>query len=191
VQLLDEFALWLEQRDGREVDESHYGDGEIWNLQQTFLAHIFADRRQQRLLPLALDFVNYHYHYATAVMAVPPPPLPRRHLSGSNPLTQPLARAASATLATFSHDILELLEVGEPDLRGLHGHITADPSWAVIYPRGGQVCTESIDEPLFLLLQRLDGVTPCARLAADLRIPPAEARTFLRLALEEGIVSLP
>jgi hypothetical protein len=61
-------------------------------------------------------------------------------------------------------------------------------SFAAIYPRGGEVATESLAEPYYRLLERLDGVTPADRIAADLAIPPDEAREFLEFAVAEGIV---
>ena len=60
-------------------------------------------------------------------------------------------------------------------------------SWAVIYPRGGEVFTESLIEPYFRLLERLDGVVPAAEIAAQLGIPAAEASSFMEFAAAEGV----
>ncbi|HEY6837963.1 MAG TPA: B12-binding domain-containing radical SAM protein, partial [Geobacteraceae bacterium] len=82
------------------------------------------------------------------------------------------------------------LEVGEPDLPSCAASFRPAGSCAVIYPRAGEVCTESLAEPYFRLLERLDGTTPAGRIAAALDIPADEAREFLTFAAAEGIVTL-
>jgi hypothetical protein len=190
VAFLDAFAAWLGERSGAELEESHYGDEEIWQLQREFLGGIFARRRVQRLLSLALDFVDYHFYYATALMAVAPRLPAKRELTRHDLLRRPLARATAARLATFSYEILDLLEAGEPDLPACAASLRPVGSYAVIYPRAGEVCTESLAEPYYRLLERLDGTTPAGRVAATLAIPADEAREFLHFAAAEGIVTL-
>jgi hypothetical protein len=190
VALLERFAAWLEKKDGAGFEESRYSDEEIWRLQRAFLGELFGTRRTQRLLPLALDFVDYHYHYAAAVMAVAPRLPSKRELARHDLLRRPLARAESARLVTFSYEILDLLETGEPDLAACAASLHPAGSFAVIYPRAGEVCTESLAEPYFRLLKRLDGTTTASRIAADLTIPAEEARDFLHFAVAEGIAVL-
>ncbi|HZV80949.1 MAG TPA: radical SAM protein [Geobacteraceae bacterium] len=161
---------------------------EILRLQRGFLAEIFASGRLKSLLPLVLDLVEYNYHYAAALMAVPPPPLSESKLARLDIPSLPLKLAGSARLATFSYEILEILESGVPDLRRFAAAFSRSGSTAVIYPRGGEVFTESLIKPYFRLLERLDGVTPAGRIAANLRIPRGEALSFLEFALAEGIV---
>ncbi|HWI40779.1 MAG TPA: B12-binding domain-containing radical SAM protein, partial [Verrucomicrobiae bacterium] len=139
----------------------------------------------RRLLPLALDLVDYHYHYAAALMAVPPAPRkPPRDI-----LNRRLWRAESARLATFSYEILDILEAGEPDLPRLARALQPVGSFAVIYPMEGEVRTESLAEPYFRLLQQLDGGGLVSSLLPRLRIPQQDALAFLQFALQEGIVT--
>lgn len=187
---LEVFAEWLERRDGAGRTERDYGDEEIHVMQREFLAEMFARRKAQRLLALALDFVDYHNHYAAVLMAVPPRLLSRRQVDRIDVLRRPLAVAESTRLAAFSYEILDLLEAGEPDLPNLCGALSPSGSYAVIYPHCGEVCTESLAEPYFRLLERLDGKTPARDIAVDLGLSFGEARDFLAFAAAEGIVCI-
>jgi hypothetical protein len=144
----------------------------------------------KKLLPLALDCVDYHYHYAAAMMAVPPVIPSVKTLERIDPLRKPLVKASSARLTTFTYEILDLLEAGEPSLPEFYGAFRPTGSFAVIYPHSGEVCTESLAEPYYHLLQRLNGTTPARAIAADCGLDVEEAREFLHFAIAEGIVAL-
>jgi hypothetical protein len=107
-----------------------------------------------------------------------------------NLLEIPLAVTASARLARFSYEILDLLETGEPNLPELCSALEPTGSWAVIYPKDGEVFTESLAEPYFNLLERLDGTVPASLVAAELALSLGESVEFLEFALAEGIVSI-
>jgi len=187
VAFLEEFAGWLFAKHGRNVDESEFNDHQIWQLQRTFLAEIFQRKKMKKLLPLALDFVDYHYHYAASVMAVPPEILT---VKDHKLMDSVLVRAESARLAIFHYEILELLESGEPDLPELYKILKASHSFAVIYPRDGEVFTESLAEPFFRLIEDMDGVDTAAKVAIKLTIPSEEASDFIEFAMEEGIITV-
>lgn len=186
VAFLEEFAAWLSDSFGSVPDEEELSDSDIWQLQRRFLEIIFTRRKVKRLLPLALDFVDYHFHYAASVISVPPdnPPDTGADLPG-----QRLIRAESARLARFSYEILDLLESGEPDLPELFRDLEPSGSYAVIYPGGGEVCTESLAEPYFRLLERLDGTMPVSEVVSDLPITRDEVAEFLEFAVSEGLVT--
>ena len=185
---LEAFADWLRGKRRGEFAETDFRDEDIHLLQRDFLAEIFARRKAERLLAAALDLVDYHYYYASAVISAAPKPPSGPGMRRIDLLKYPLALAPSARLAVFSYEILDLLEAGEPDLRRMCGFLRPVGSHAVIYRRGGDVVTESLAEPYYRLLERLDGVMYAGRIAADLDIPPAEAREFLKFAVAEGIV---
>jgi hypothetical protein len=187
---LDEFAEWQREKTGADCRESDFRDEEIWKLQRDFLAGMFEKRKAKRLLAAALDFVDYHYYYAAAVMAVPPRIPSRRDLALIDFLKRPLSIAGSTRLAEFRYEILDLLESGEPDLQHIHAAFQPVGSFAAIYPREGEVATESVAEPYYRLLERLDGATPASGTAARLGIPPEEAREFLSFAAAEGIITV-
>lgn len=188
---LEEFSTWLREKTGRDSSEKDYQDEEIYLLQREFLSSLSAQRKARRLLPAALDIVAYHHHYAATLLAVPPKALSRRELIRVDVLRQPLMLAPSTRLAAFNYEILDLLEVGEPDLSYICGRLQASGSYAAIYPHSGEVATESLAKPYFQLLERLDGTSMAHNIAVDLAIPPEEAREFLAFALAEGIICLP
>ena len=181
------FGRWLEARAGKAVVESELAEEDIWQMQRSYLGLLFSGKRLRNLLPAALDLVDYHYHYAEALLA-PQPELPTdRDLERSDLLAERFALAPGARLARFSYEIFDILEAGEIDLREFTACFSPSSSCAVIYPRAGEVFTESLVEPYFRLLERLDGTTPAGEIAASLAIPAAEAASFLDFAAAEGI----
>ncbi|GFO54150.1 B12-binding domain-containing radical SAM protein [Geomonas sp. Red276] len=180
------FGAFLKKRGA--VREEEIPEEEIWELQRRFLGEMYGGRKA-RLLPLALDLVDYHHRYAQALMAEPPLPLSGRQLKGIDPLRRPLALAPSAFLATFNYEILDILEAGEMDLPAFASCFRPSPSWAIIYPGQGEVCTESVSEAYYRLLTSLDGRRPAGEIGRELSIPRADLLSFLEFALSEGIVT--
>jgi hypothetical protein len=190
AEFLGAFSSWLEKKGEKDCTEKDYQDEDIHQLQRGFLSEIFVLRKSKRLLAAALDYVEYHHQYAVTLLAVPPKVLSRRELARIDLLSQPLVIAASTRLAVFSYEILELLDVGEPDLQYLCSSLQPTGSFAAIYPRSGEVATESLAEPYFHLLKRLDGTLTARRIAKELALPLEDAREFLAFAVAEGIVCL-
>ncbi|MDD2338636.1 MAG: radical SAM protein, partial [Geobacteraceae bacterium] len=187
---LEAFSLWLMDKTGNDSCERDFQDEDIYLLQREFLSSIFASRKAKRLLPAALDFVTYHHHFAMTLLAVPPRLPSRRELTRVEVLSHPLVQAPSTRLAAFNYEILDLLDAGEPDLPYICSRLPASGSFAAIYPHSGEVATESLAEPYFRLLERLDGAVSARSIADDLAIPLGEAREFLAFAVAEGIVCL-
>jgi hypothetical protein len=188
---LREFGEWLAAEKGAGSGEADLDDREIWQLQRGFMTKLFSRKGLRRLLPLVLDLVDYHHHYAAALQT-PPPGIPHeRGLQQARLLEIPCRLAPSTRLAAFRYEILEILEAGAPDVRSFADHFPPGGSWAVIYPTASGVCTESIAEPYYRLLEQLDGHTPPGRIAARLGIPTDEALLFLQFAAAEGIILLP
>lgn len=171
--------------------EQDFPDDEIWRMQRAFLERLFFRENLHHLLPAALDLVDYHYHYAAALLA-PQPELPTdRMLAQMDLLGERFGRAPGARLVRFHYEVFDILEAGEIDLSEFTACFSPVGSCAVIYPRGGDVFTESLVEPYFLLLERLDGKIPAGEAASALGIPADEAASFLEFAAAEGIVLLP
>ena len=189
VELLELFADWLQRRIGRMPDEAELDDQQIWQLQRRFLTGLCEQRKAQKLLPAALDCVDYHYAYGVALMAVPPIPPDDEQLLKLDLLNMRLQRASSLTLLPFHYEILDILDSGEPDLAWISKQLKQTGSWAAIYPAHGEVCTESLIRPYYRLLEGLDGTRTAGVIAKQLRIPAVEALEFLQFALAEGIVT--
>lgn len=163
-------------------------DRQVFELQCGFVTQLLTEKKLARYLPIALDMMTYNYHYAAALL-VPPPQLPdKKQVARLKPAAIRPVLAESAQLATFNYEILEILDAGSADLRELAAHFSPSGSTAVIYPKNGEVLTESLAEPYFRLLERLDGKKTCAGIAAELGIPPEDTESFLKFALLEGII---
>jgi hypothetical protein len=178
------FLLKSGTRREEEIEEQ-----EIWGLQREFLAELFREKKKPRLLPLALDLVDYHHHYACALLAAPPAPPTAKELKRVDLLRHPLRLAESAALAEFHYEILELLDAGDIELSGFASCFKQSGSYAIIYPAGGEVCTESIAWPYYRFLLALDGARPAKELCRELSIPAPELLSFLEFAASEGIVT--
>ncbi|NVN98141.1 MAG: radical SAM protein [Geobacteraceae bacterium] len=165
-------------------------DERIYTLQSGFVTGILKERKLGKFLPAALDMITFNYHYAAALMAAPPLLPTEKGLAGVNLCGLPLTLASSARLATFSYEILELLDSGVADLREISSIFSPTGSYAVIYPKNGEVLTESLNEAFYRLLEKLDGTTRAGEIARKFGIPKTETESFLRIAALEGIVSL-
>lgn len=189
VELLERFGQWLFNRLGREFDEAEFEDAEIWQLQREFLTVQFDMCKARKLLPAALDCLDYHYAYGVALMAVPPIPPDDDEILQLDLLKMKLARSSSLTMMPFNYEILDILESGEPDLTWITKQLKQCGSWAAIYPAHGEVCTESLVKPYYRLLEELDGRRAAGQVADKLRIQADDALEFLQFAVAEGMVT--
>jgi hypothetical protein len=186
--LLLAFADWLLTEIGHDPDPEEQTDESIWSWQRRFLAEIFPRRNVEKLLPMALDLVDYNYYYATIIQC-PPPCIPKaKDLTRIDVLRTPLRRCDSGRFATFHYDIEELLHLGAPQLAEAVSRLKTVGSFAVLYSKQGAVCTEVLPQTYFQLLLELDGNRPAEKLAARLGVSSSEARKFLKIALQEGIL---
>ena len=186
--LLLAFADWLWAEIGQEPEPEDYQDEKIRALQRRFLSDIFPRQHVEKLLPMALDLVDYHYYHAAIVQTPPPRTLKAKELARIDVLRTPLRQSDSARLATFHYDIEELLQLGAPHLATAASRLKAKGSFAVLYANNGAVCTEPLPAAYFHLLEKLGGQHAAEKIAATLGISNEESRKFLRIALQEGIV---
>ncbi len=189
-QFLSSFADWLNTEVGSDTREDRLDDHQIWQIQRRFLSHLFDTKKNKRMLPLALDLLDYHYHYAAALLA--PQPKENHHIPKSDKrlLEQVPALPPSTQLIRLNYEILEILEAGEPDLKYFSTHFSKSGSWVVIYSGTDGIRTESIDEEYFNLLGFIDGRTPCSQLANRAGLTECDAAEFIRFAAEEKIISI-
>ncbi len=178
-EMLNNFSNWLILHSGRSTKETDFNDDEIWELQQLFLQDLFTPKKVRRFLPLILDLAAYHHHYAEVLLA---PQLPSAAALGTR-----YNLAPSARIASFTYDIEELLECGEPHIKWMFENLPQSGSQVVIYRNDGMVCTESLDSPYILLLEQIrDGAginhMTVTGLTSD------EVDEFVTFALQEGII---
>lgn len=185
--LLEEFADWM-SHEAPGQGEEELTDDAIWQHQRRFIQTLFTSRNRKKLLLIALDLVDYHHHYAAALLA-PHPELPTdRDLSRMNLTDTPFVMARSTRLARFNYEVTDILEVGEVDLAEFVRRFRKIGSCAAIYPRADEVMTESLAEPYFRLLERLDGRISPRKVWMELGIDQEEGLSFLEFAVAEGIV---
>jgi len=182
------FGEWLAVEKSGVDSEAELDDQQIWQLQRGFLARMYGTKKHQRLLPLVYDLVDYHHHYAAALQIPPPLPPAERDLQRWQLLEGHWRLPPSTVLASFRYEILDILDAGAPDIRAFADHFSPSGSWAIIYPGGEGICTESIDEAYYRLLEQLDGHTSSAQIATRLGIPLDEVVEFLQFAAMEGII---
>jgi radical SAM superfamily enzyme YgiQ (UPF0313 family) len=189
VVLLERFAQWV--AGGKlSVNEEQLDDHRIWQLQRSFLQALFTDTSRSKLIPLVHDLVDYHYYYACALLS-PQPELPTdRELERTDLLRTRLATSPSATVARFNYEIIDIFEAGELDLRQFARCFKPNGSYAVIYPRGGEIYTESLVEPYYHLLQQLKTGQIPWNILPQLPFGADEIRSFLEFAAAEGIVTI-
>lgn len=169
------------------LKEQELDDETIWQLQRKFLKTLFSHKPLLKLLPVLLDLVDYHYHYAASLMTPVPKPvnLKRR---GNSLLKCHFHLADAPRLARFSHEILELIDVGGINLSFFASKFKPVGSCAVIYPSHEGVATESLAEPFFRLLEKLDGTITLSEIATEVGLSKDEATDFIEFACAEGIV---
>lgn len=186
--LLMAFADWLFAEIGHDPDPADWEDEAIWSLQRRFLSDIFSRQHVEKLLLMALDLVDYHYYHAV-ILQSPPPRIPKvKELAKIDVLRTPLQQSASACLAPFHYDIEKLLHLGAPQLATAAAQLKPTGFFAVLYSSHGAVCAELLPSAYFQLLEKLDGHQPAEKMTATLGISSGEARKFLQIALQEGIV---
>jgi radical SAM superfamily enzyme YgiQ (UPF0313 family) len=172
-----------------EKGEKEIAEDEIWGLQREFLTLLFQQKKKARLLPVALDLADYHHYYGEALLAAPL--APARKPRNSDLLQKPLSLSAAATLARFNHEILDILEAGDFDLREFAECFEAVGSCAIIYPAQGEVATESVSPEYFELLRSLDGKQSAGEICKKLGLPLPDALPFLEFLVTEGIATFP
>jgi hypothetical protein len=182
------FQSWLVDGKGCPVTESDMSDQDIWQAQRAFITRLYTEIGLCKLLPAALDQIDYHWHYAAALLAVQPE-IPTDHeLEQTNFLDCNFRLSPSSTLARFNFEIFDILQAGEIDLEGFVDCFTPSGSYAVIYPRGDEIFTESLIAAHYAFLSLLDGTIPPRQIATSLHIPNDEAASFLEFAASEGII---
>jgi hypothetical protein len=187
---LDAFGSYLQHQFSAVPAEESLSDQVIWELQRSFIAQVVSRQKKSKLLPIINDLVDYHFHYGAALLSQAPELPTDRELTATDLLVVPLALASSARLSRFNYEILDIIESGAFDLYEFTSCFKATGSWAVIYPRADDVFTESLIEPYFVLLQRLNGEIPAGKILQDIDLAPEEAASFLEFAASEGIICL-
>jgi radical SAM superfamily enzyme YgiQ (UPF0313 family) len=188
-QFFGDFSAWLGGYREGNISESDLTDDEVWQVQRKYLTELFSTVRHRRVLPLVLDLVDYHYHYAAALLSTPPDILTEDQIAETLKLPVPLRLAPSARIAGFHYDVDDILDAGEITLASFVQSHPRRGSYAIIYPRGPEIVTESVDKFYFNLLKSLDGQSAFRTFMTRFSHRKAEVREFIEFALQEGIIT--
>ncbi|HEY7744993.1 MAG TPA: radical SAM protein [Desulfuromonadales bacterium] len=140
VPFLEGFADWLLKE--RQVEEQRFLAIDTWRpdevrqLQEDYLSHLLRRQRLESLLPAALDLLRYHFHYAETLLGAETLPAPPATLAGLDPWTTRWQTAPTVRLVRFAYEVLDLLEMGEPDLERFTALFRPVGSMALFVRRG-------------------------------------------------------
>jgi hypothetical protein len=129
----------------------------VRQLQEDYIGHLLRRQRRESLLPAALDLLRYHFHYAETLLGAETLPAPPATLAGLDPWTTRWRTAPTVRLVRFAYEVLDLLEMGEPDLERFTALFRPVGSVALFVRRGGEVVCESLQEDFLKLLGGSDG----------------------------------
>jgi len=161
VRFLEGFADWLLEEKGVEKSRllavEAWRSDEIRQLQEDYLSELFHRQGKESLLPAAIDLVRYHFYYAETLIGQETLPAPPDLLAGLNPWTTRWRTAPTVRLVRFAYEVLDFLEMGEPDLERFTSLFRPVGSVALFARRGTEVFCESLQEDFLKLLENSDG----------------------------------
>ncbi len=191
VPFLEGFADWLLRQ--KQVSEERFFDLAAWcpeevrQLQEGYIGFLLRRQGQTRLLPAALDLLHYHYHYAETLLGAETRAAAPGELAGLKPWDTRWRTAPTLRLVRFTYEILDLLEMGEPDLERFTALFRPVGSVALFLRRGSEVVCESLQEDFQGLLEGSDGSQSPRELFAG-RLSRAEGEEIVAFALAEGLL---
>ncbi len=154
---LQQFADWLSQHKNmnREkiLDIEPWQPQDIITLQQQYIAHQLATKKQAKLINVATDLINYHFLCAETLLAEDCQPggqIPAK--KNRDQLHWKLNPAVNIQPFHFALEDLEMVG-GEP-LETIFKQLTPEPEHAIFLRQQGEVIIESLDADFAILLNR-------------------------------------
>ncbi|HXV21329.1 MAG TPA: B12-binding domain-containing radical SAM protein [Desulfuromonadales bacterium] len=191
VPFLEGFTDWLLKE--KRIEEQRFLAVDAWRpdevrqLQEDYIGHQLRRQRRESLLPAALDLLRYHFHYAETLLGVETLPAPPEKLAGLNPWTTRWRTAPTVRLVRFAYEVLDLLEMGEPDLERFTALFRPVGSMALFVRRGAEVVCESLQEDFLKLLEGSDGTRSPQEIFAG-SLSRAMGEEIVAFAVAEGLL---
>lgn len=194
VPFLEGFADWLLQDEG--IEEKRILTIDAWRpeevlpLQEGYVRHLLRKQRREALIPAALDLLRYHFHYAESLLGAETLPVPPERPAGRNLWTTRWRTAPTVRLVRFAYEILDLLEMGEPDLERFAALFRPVGSVALFVRRGAEVVCESLQEDFLKLLEGSDGSRSPREIFAG-SLSRTQGEEIVAFAVAEGLLEKP
>jgi radical SAM superfamily enzyme YgiQ (UPF0313 family) len=191
VPFLEGFTDWLLNE--KRIEEQRFLAIDAWRpdevrqLQEDYIGHLLRREKRESLLPAALDLLRYHFHYAETLLGAETLPAPPATLAGLNPWTTRWRTAPTVRLVRFAYEVLDLLEMGEPDLERFTALFRPVGSVALFVRRGAEVVCESLEEDFLKLLEGSDGSRSPQEIFAG-SLSRALGEEIVAFALAEGLL---
>jgi radical SAM superfamily enzyme YgiQ (UPF0313 family) len=191
VPFLEGFTDWLLNE--KRIEEQRFLAIDAWRpdevrqLQEDYIGHLLRRERRESLLPAALDLLRYHFHYAETLLGAETLPAPPATLAGLNPWTTRWRTAPTVRLVRFAYEVLDLLEMGEPDLERFTALFRPVGSVALFVRRGAEVVCESLEEDFLKLLEGSDGSRSPQEIFAG-SLSRALGEEIVAFAVAEGLL---
>ncbi|PLX92134.1 MAG: B12-binding domain-containing radical SAM protein [Desulfuromonas sp.] len=186
--LFSDFGQWLQDEQNLPLNRllalETWSPQQLLPLQIDYLGKQLKKRKRGRLRPPLKDLLTYHFHYAETVLGADTLPPPR---SPGDCWDRPLHLAPAVHLVSFAYEILDLLEMGEPDLEQIFRLFRPVGSTALFLRRNGEVICESLEEEMRRLLLGCDGKRSPKEIFAG-AVREDVGREIVAFAVDEGIL---
>jgi radical SAM superfamily enzyme YgiQ (UPF0313 family) len=193
VEFLEAFGSWLREERGLtdpELDLERWQPRQILDLQERFLVRLLDDLGLADLLPAARDLLRYHFHFAETLLGAEALPAAPEDLRGRDLWESAWQTSPAIRLVPFHYEILDLLEMGEPDLEQIEQLFRPVGSMALFLRRGNEVMCESLEEDFLTLLRGSDGRRTPREIFAG-TVPRKEGEEIVEFAVAEGLLLPP
>jgi len=191
VDFLEGFAVWLLQdkriEEERFLNIADWKADEVLQLQEDYVSELLRRQQREKLLPAALDLLRYHFHYAETLLGVETEPAPAETLRGRDLWTTRWRMASTFRLVRFAYEVIDLLEMGEPDLEQFTELFRPVGSVALFVRRGAEVVCESLQEDFLKLLEGSDGSRSPQEIFAG-SLSRAQGEEIVSFAVAEGLL---
>jgi hypothetical protein len=191
VPFLKGFADWLLH--GKRVEKERFLNIEGWRadevrqLQEEYVSELLRRQQRVKLLPAALDLLRYHFHYAETLLGAETLAAPVATRAGSDLWSTCWRLASTVRLVRFAYEVIDLLEMGEPDLEQFTELFRPVGSVALFARRGTEVFCESLQEDFLKLLEGSDGSRSPREIFAG-SLSRAQGEEIVSFAVAEGLL---
>lgn len=160
---------------------------DILGLQEGYLQDLLGKRGRGALIPAAIDLIRFHFYQAETLEGEELPVVRPEAWQGRELWNTCWLRSPAARLATFTYEVLDLLEMDEIELEQFVTLFRPVGSVALFTRHGDQVLCESLEENTLRLLMGSDG----RRSPRDIfsgTLSRQEGEEILEVAVTEGLL---